>query len=159
MSGSRAHSYRIDLEWRGNCGTGTSEYRAYSREYAIAGPGKPELIGSADPAFLGDASHYNPEDLLVASLSACHMLWYLHLCADAGVTVTAYRDDAGGTMEKVADGGIAFTEVVLAPRVTVSPDSDRERAAALHEDAHARCFIARSVNFPVRCRPEIEVAG
>ncbi|MCS4503001.1 hypothetical protein KBTX_04327 [wastewater metagenome] len=154
MSGSRTHNYRVDLTWQGNRGTGTSDYRVYGREYVIAGADKPVLTGSADPAFLGDSAHYNPEEMLVAALSACHMLWYLHLCADAGVVVTAYEDGASGAMARVGDG-LQFTEVVLAPRVALTPGADRERALALHGEAHARCFIARSVNFPVRCRPEI----
>jgi len=113
------------------------------------------IPGSSDPAFRGDRECYNPEELLVASLSSCHMLWYLHLCADDGIDVVAYEDTALGEMLENADGSGAFVEVVLRPRVRIAPGADAVRAAALHEEAHRRCFIANSVNFPVRHEPEI----
>ncbi|MDJ0609640.1 MAG: OsmC family protein, partial [Kiloniellales bacterium] len=116
------------------------------------------IEGSSDPAFLGDPARHNPEDLLVAALSACHMLWYLHLCAVKGVVVTAYRDAAEGTMLEEPRKG-RFTEVILRPEVTITAESDAERARQLHERAHAECFIANSVNFPVRCEPEIVSGG
>lgn len=146
----RNHHYHIQLQWTGNNGTGTSNYRAYERAYTISAKGKPDLLGSSDPAFRGDRGRYNPEEMLVAALSSCHMLWYLHLCAEAGVVVTDYRDAAGGTMEEGADGGGRFSEVILRPRVTITEEGMRERAEALHERAHALCFIANSCNFPVR---------
>lgn len=150
------HEYQIRTTWTGNRGQGTAGYRAYDRAHEIRAPGKPVLAGSSDPAFRGDRTRYNPEELLVASLSACHMLWYLHLCADAGIVVTAYQDDARGTMETAADGSGRFVEVVLQPQVTIA-HGDPARAAALHEDAHRLCFIAASVNFPVRHAPRIEL--
>lgn len=153
MTSSNRFSYRTSLNWTGNRGSGTSGYAAYERDYTIAAAGKPPLLGSSDPAFRGDESRYNPEDLLLASLSACHMLWYLHLCTEAGVTVTAYEDDAQGEMETDAGGGGKFTTVVLRPRITITPDSDPESARALHRHAHDKCFIASSVNFPVTCEP------
>ena len=149
MSG-RAHRYGSTVTWTGNQGTGTSGYKAYSRDHAIAVPGKPPILGSSDPAFRGDPARHNPEDMLVASLSACHMLWYLHLCATSGVTVTAYSDSASGTMAEDYSGGGRFTEVVLRPQVTLAPGSDTAKAEALHHEAHEKCFIASSVNFPVR---------
>jgi organic hydroperoxide reductase OsmC/OhrA len=152
------HAYAVRVEWTGNRGEGTSTYRAYDRAHAITAPGKPVLLGSSDPAFRGDPARYNPEELLVASLSACHMLWYLHLCADAGIVVTAYHDDASGTMVETPEGGGRFAEVVLRPTVTLRPEDDAALANALHERAHELCFIARSVNFPVRCEPRL-VAG
>ncbi len=153
MSG-RHHEYSTTVTWIGNRGTGTSGYRDYSRDHVIAAGAKPDILGSADPAFRGDAARWNPEDLLVASVSACHKLWYLHLCAVNGVVVTAYEDHAEGLMVTEEDGGGCFTEVVLRPRVTISA-GDPERAASLHHDAHEKCFIANSVNFPVRCEPVI----
>jgi organic hydroperoxide reductase OsmC/OhrA len=150
------HEYKTTLRWTGNLGTGTSTYRAYSRNHEITAPGKATLLqGSSDAHFRGDASRYNPEDLLVASLSACHMLSYLHLCAINNVVVTAYHDDATGTMAGNPDGSGQFTEVVLHPRVTVTPESDTATALHLHEEAGNLCFIARSVNFPVRHEPFI----
>lgn len=154
MSG-KTHSYSCTVTWTGNAGTGTSSYKAYERAHVISAPGKPELLASSDPAFRGDASRYNPEDLLVASLASCHMLWYLHLCAVAKVVVTDYRDQPAGTMVEDAARGGWFTQVTLHPRVTIAPGSDAAKARALHAEAHAKCYIANSVNFPVACEPEI----
>lgn len=154
MAPGKTHHYALQLVWTGNQGEGTTGYRAYERSHEIRIEGKPPLQGSADPAFLGDPARHNPEDLLVASLAACHMLWYLHLCSDAGIVVTAYEDDASGTM--VQEGGAAqFTSVVLRPRVTVEAGGDRAKAEQLHERANELCFIARSVNFPVSHEPRI----
>jgi organic hydroperoxide reductase OsmC/OhrA len=150
----KTHSYATTLHWTGNNGEGTATYRTYSRNHEIAAVGKSSKIpGSSDPHFRGDAARYNPEELLVASLSACHMLSYLHLCAVHNVVVTAYEDHATGTMQERADGSGALTEVVLHPVVTITEGSDREKAQSLHEDAHHLCFIANSVNFPVRHEP------
>lgn len=152
------HSYATDLVWTGNRGEGTSGYRAYDRAYEISVAGKPVIPGSSDPHFRGDATRYNPEELLVASLSACHMLWFLHLCADAGIRVERYTDSATGAMQETADGGGHFTEVVLRPAVRIAGDVAHARIDALHERAHELCFIAQSVNFPVRCEATLEVA-
>ena len=149
----REHNYRISVQWTGNKGSGTSGYKAYSRDYTIAAPGKPDLLGSADPAFLGDKNRWNPEDLLVASASACHKLWYLHLCADAGIIVVDYADEAEGTMIDGDKG--RFTQIVLKPTVTIS-DGDIELAQRLHHDAHEQCFIANSLNFPVVCEAIVQ---
>jgi len=150
------HQYKTTLRWTGNQGTGTSNYRAYARNHEITGPAKTTTLeGSSDPHFRGDATRYNPEDLLIASLSACHMLSYLHLCAVNSVVVTAYEDDATGTMAENPDGSGQFTEVTLHPRVTITPESDTETALNLHADAGKLCFIARSVNFPVHHEPLI----
>lgn len=159
MSSKHTHSYRALLAWTGNRGTGTSAYEAYDRDYEISVPGKTPIAGSSDPAFRGDAARYNPEDLLVASLAACHMLWYLHLCSEAGIVVTSYEDDASGEIETGADGGGEFISVTLRPEVIVDNDSELlEQAHALHAEAHGKCFIARSVSFPVTCEPEISVS-
>ncbi len=155
---SKQHGYRATIVWTGNRGTGTSNYRDYGRDHDIVIAGKPTLAGSSDPGFRGDATRHNPEDLLVVSLSTCHMLWYLHLCTVNGIVTTAYEDDASGTMVEDADGGGRFTEVVLKPRVTIAA-GDPEVARALHHEAHAKCFIANSVNFPVRHEPVIVVAA
>jgi len=154
----RQHHYELSLVWTGNLGTGTSGSKAYTRDHLIRGGTKPELAGSSDPAFRGDPARYNPEDLLVASLAACHMLWYLHLCAVGGVVVTRYEDEPEGTMVEDPDGGGHFTRLLLKPRVTVAPGADPDRARTLHHEAHEKCFIARSVNFPVECEPVIKVA-
>lgn len=158
MARSKEHRYALQLRWTGNRGQGTTGYRAYDRAHEIDVEGKPLLKGSADPAFMGDPSLHNPEDLLLASLAACHMLWYLHLCADAGIVVTSYEDGASGVMEQEPGGGAHFTSVVLEPRVVIRPGDDAEEAQRLHERANELCFIARSVNFPVRHEPTI-VAG
>lgn len=144
------HQYELSLRWTGNRGSGTSGYRDYDRTHEVHAPGKPVIAGSSDPAFRGEPDRWNPEELLVAALSQCHLLWYLHLAAVAGVVVTDYTDTPTGTMAEDSDGGGRFTEVVLRPVVTVAEASMCDRAAALHADAHAKCFIARSVNFPVR---------
>jgi organic hydroperoxide reductase OsmC/OhrA len=156
MAGKK-HRYGVQLEWTGNTGTGTASYDGYERAYVLRSGGKPAIIGSSDAAFRGDAARWNPEDLLVASLSSCHHLWYLHLCADAGVDVIAYRDDASGVMNENSDGSGEFTAVVLRPTVTISRSSDREKALSLHHDAARVCFVARSVNFPVGHEPTIIV--
>jgi organic hydroperoxide reductase OsmC/OhrA len=155
---AREHHYHVTVKWTGNTGSGTSAYRAYSRNHQIEGKGKPTIPGSSDPNFRGDRTHWNPEELLVASLSACHQLWYLHLCADAGVIVTAYEDAAQGVMVESADGGGHFTSVRLHPKVTIRAGSNRELAISLHEQAHALCYIAQSVRFPVEHRPAVVVA-
>jgi len=155
---NQRHHYRVEVEWTGNPGGGTDGYRNYSRDHVIRVPGKPALAGSADPVFRGDATRHNPEDLLVAALSACHMLSYLHMAAVAGVVVMAYTDAAEGTMVTEGDGG-HFTEVVLRPVVTISASSDPVKAETAHETAHHACFIANSVNFPVRCEPRIVVSS
>lgn len=153
---SKEHIYKAKIKWTGNLGTGTSEYAAYSRAHEISGDdGKDVILGSADPIFRGDASRYNPEELVVAAIAGCHMLWYLHLCADAGVVVVEYRDEASGTLEETEDGNGKFSEATINPRVTITEESDAETAEKLHEKAHEFCFIANSMNFPVQVKPTI----
>ena len=151
---AKEHRYRLEVAWTGNRGTGTSGYTAYGREHEIRAAGKPVLPGSSDPAFRGDPARWNPEELLVGSLSACHMLWYLHLCSDAGIVVTDYLDRAEGIMVEPRPGVAKFERVILKPRITLAPGADLEKAGALHQDAHRLCFIARSVNFAVEHAPE-----
>jgi organic hydroperoxide reductase OsmC/OhrA len=143
------HEFRIGTVWTGNNGTGTKTYLGYARDHAIHAEGKAAINGSSDPAFRGDPERYSPEELLVASLSACHMLWYLHLCSVNQVNVVEYRDMASGQMEVDAGGSGRFVGVNLRPEVRISPESDPVRARALHAEAHRLCFIANSVNFPV----------
>ncbi|RDI99966.1 OsmC family peroxiredoxin [Dyella solisilvae] len=156
MSRTHQHQYRAEVTWTGNQGSGTRTYQGYSRAHEIRIAGKPVIEGSSDPMFRGDASRLNPEDMLVTALSTCHMLSYLHQAVLAGVVVTAYVDHAEGVMETDAHGG-RFVEVVLRPVVTISADSDPAKATSAHEPAHHACFIANSVNFPVRCEPRIVV--
>ncbi|MEL7296328.1 MAG: OsmC family protein [Pseudomonadota bacterium] len=147
------HRYSVSLEWTGNLGPGTTGYRDYSRNHVIRAAGKSDLAGSSDPGFRGDASCWNPEELLVASLSACHQLWFLHEASVAGVVVVAYSDDAVGSMQTHSDGSGEFTEVVLRPLVTATAPVPADQLASLHHLAHEKCFIARSMNFPVRVEP------
>jgi len=153
----KVHHYGVQVSWTGNEGTGTSSYRGYSRSHVIQAKGKPPIDGSSDPGFRGDPTRWNPEELLLASLSACHKLWYLGLCAEAGIVVVAYVDNAQGAMVEQSDGSGQFTSVVLKPKVTLAPGADTEKALALHHAAHEKCFIARSVNFPVSHAPEISI--
>ena len=154
---AKEHHYRTQLRWTGNRGEGTSHYRAYDRDHVLSAAGKPELPGSSDPSFRGNPERYNPEELLVASLSSCHLLWYLHLCAVNGVVVTAYEDAAEGVMQEADNGSGRFSAVILRPLVTVTTEAMREKALALHHDANTYCFIAGSVNFPVRHEPVVKV--
>jgi organic hydroperoxide reductase OsmC/OhrA len=150
---AKTHQYQVTIQWTGNSGEGTSTYRSYERSHTITGENKAEILASSDPVFRGDKTKYNPEDLLVASLSACHLLSYLHLCAVNGVVVVDYSDHASGKMEETPDGGGHFLEVTLNPTVTVLDQSMVTRANALHEKANELCFIAGSVNFPVYHKP------
>lgn len=156
VTGTKLHRYAITVTWTGNRGSGTSSYTGYLRDHDIEAAGKPAILGSSDPAFRGDPVRWNPEELLVAALSACHKLWYLHLAASEGIVVNAYADQAEGVMEEQPDGSGRFTRVVLRPTVTLSTGADLARAKALHVFAHEKCFIANSVNFPVLCEPTIE---
>jgi organic hydroperoxide reductase OsmC/OhrA len=155
---TREHRYVTALEWTGNTGAGTATAAAYKRAHEIRMEGKPPIPGSSDPSFRGDPARHNPEELLVASLSACHMLWYLHLCADNGIVVSAYVDRAEGVMVENPDGSGQFTQVLLRPEVTVSR-GDLAKAKALHHEVPAKCFIARSMNFSVLHEPVIRAAA
>ncbi|MFL9885631.1 OsmC family protein [Paraburkholderia agricolaris] len=152
------HKYAVSVQWTGNRGSGTAGYREYGRDHIIASGNKPDIPGSSDPAFLGDAKRWNPEELLVASASACHKLWYLHLCSDAGVVVLSYRDNAEGTMLDSPEQG-RFSQIVLRPQVVIHAGGDLELAKHLHHVAHEKCYIANSVNFPIVCEPEISTDG
>lgn len=153
------HTYETELRWTGNRGTGTRSYRGYGRDHEVLAAGKPTIPGSSDPGFRGDRQRWNPEELLVASLSQCHMLWYLNLAAVNGVVVTAYTDAPTGTMQEDDDGGGRFTRVTLRPLVTVADAAMLTRADALHDEAHRKCFIANSVGFPVIHEPTSSVGS
>jgi organic hydroperoxide reductase OsmC/OhrA len=152
------HLYRATIRWTGNLGAGTREYRGYSRDHVIEFDGKPPIPATSGLSPRSDPTRFNPDEMVVGALASCHMLWYLHLCAEAGVVVTEYVDRAEGTLVLDPDGGGRFTAAVLHPRVTISAGS-AETARSLHAEAHRRCFVANSVNFPVGCEPTIEVAS
>lgn len=151
----KSHHYSTDLRWTGNRGEGTADYRKYDRSYTVSIDGKPVLQGSADSAFRGDPSKWNPEELFLASLSACHMLWYLNLCADKGIHVQSYKDYATGVMEVMDNGSGKFAVVTLHPEITITDSDNLEKAGKLHHRANDMCFIANSCNFPVRHEPDI----
>ena len=152
---NKRHEYDVSIAWTDPSGAGTRSHSSYRRDHVVMAEGKPEIAASSDPSFRGDPRRYNPEELLVASLSGCHMLWYLHLCALNGVRVLDYRDAAHGVMEEADDGGGAFVAITLRPQVRIAAGTDRDRALELHEEAHRLCLIARSVKFPVHCEPQV----
>ncbi|HVI09455.1 MAG TPA: OsmC family protein [Candidatus Binatia bacterium] len=153
----KQHTYRIRMEWTGNDGEGTKGYKSYRRDYTISVEGKPTILGSSDPNFRGDPSRYNPEELMVASLSSCHMLWFLHLCSVNQIVVVDYLDEAGGLMKENPDGSGEFVTVTLKPKVTIA-SGNPAKLDELHHKAHQLCFIARSVNFPVEIQPQAVAA-
>lgn len=152
------HRYAVKVRWTGNLGSGTSAYRAYSRDHDVEIGGLPVLKGSADPAFHGDRTRFNPEQLLLTALSQCHMLSFLHVAVKHGIVVTAYEDQAAGVMRMNRDGSGQFEEAVLSPRVTVEAMGPEGLMEELHREANKLCFIARSVNFPVRHSPITSVS-
>ncbi|RYY56154.1 MAG: OsmC family peroxiredoxin [Chitinophagaceae bacterium] len=153
---NKTHQYQVSVKWTGDRGQGTADYRSYSREHEVSVDGKLTIPASSDTAFRGDADRYNPEELFISSISTCHMLWYLHLCSDAGVVVVGYTDDARGVMEEGAEGG-RFVSVTLYPKVLVTHESMTEKALELHERASRLCFIANSLNFKVGHKPRCDV--
>ncbi|MCM5663128.1 OsmC family protein [Galbibacter mesophilus] len=154
---TKKHQYATNVKWTGNLGDGTKGYASYTRDHIISVEGKPDIMASSDVAFRGDASRHNPEDLFLASLSSCHMLWYLHLCSVEGVVITAYRDRAEGIMEEDKKGSGKFTKVVLKPLVEVASEEMKEKAIKLHHKANEYCFIANSCNFPITHEPKVRV--
>ncbi|MDN3595716.1 OsmC family protein [Zunongwangia endophytica] len=145
----KTHNYSINLNWTGNTGVGTKTYKDYEREYTVKSEGKALIKGSADPAFLGNSELYNPEELLLASIASCHMLWYLHLCASNKIIVTKYQDFTEGKMIENKDGSGKFTEVTLKPEITLADKNMLKKAESLHAQANKFCFIANSCNFPI----------
>jgi organic hydroperoxide reductase OsmC/OhrA len=151
---AKEHQYQATLTWAGNKGSGTMDYRSYDRSYIISIENKPDIYGSSDSAFLGDKTKHNPEDLLLAALSSCHMLWYLHLCSQNEIIVMDYKDQPVGTMLENPDGSGHFSEVVLNPVVVITDKAQTELANSLHEQANKMCFIANSCNFPIKHMPK-----
>lgn len=149
----KEHHYHPVIIWTGNRGEGTKNYKAYDRDHTIEVAGKPLIPGTSEVSYLGNLSRYNPEEMLTASVSACHMLWYLHLCAVNKIIVTAYSDKAVGTMQNTPDGGGHFTDIILKPEITIEGKADEELLRQLHQQANKLCFIANSLNFPVRHEP------
>jgi len=154
----KTHQYKLLNTWTGNFGLGTKDYKRYERSYTISVPGKPDLEGTSDPAFRGDKEKYNPEELFLASISGCHMLWYLHLCSVSGINILNYKDQATGIMQVSNDGSGAFTEVILYPTVIIADISMTEKANLLHAKANKMCFIANSCNFPIRHQAKTEIS-
>lgn len=150
---STSHIYKSKITWTGNTGSGTSDYKSYERSHTISIEGKTDISATSDPAFRGDKTKHNPEELFLSSLSSCHMLWYLHLCATAGINVLSYEDNAIGIMEEFSNGSGKFTEVTLHPAVVVADTTQIDKANKLHHDANKMCFIANSCNFEVKHMP------
>jgi organic hydroperoxide reductase OsmC/OhrA len=153
----RQHDYSATIKWTGNNGKGTSNYNNFERDHSISNNNKPDILCSADPAFLGDKTKYNPEELLLASLSSCHMLWYLHLCSESNIVVTKYYDNATGIMIEKTDGSGCFSKVTLNPTIIVTENLMIEKAIELHKKANELCFIANSVNFKIFHKPNCSV--
>jgi organic hydroperoxide reductase OsmC/OhrA len=151
------HTYKIGLMWTGNRGSGTETYTSYERAHTLQAEGKPDLLGSADPLFRGDSTKWNPEELLLASLSSCHMLWYLHLCANHKIIVQTYEDTPQAQMRIESTGAGQFVNAALRPVVTITQVDQRQLAESLHSQAHHSCFIANSVNFPISLNPTIAI--
>ncbi len=149
----KQHNYTTTIKWTGNKGKGTSDYRSFERSHIISIDNRPDILCSSDPAFLGDKTKYNPEELLLSALSSCHMLWYLHLCAESNIIVTKYLDNATGIMIEKSNGSGCFSEVTLNPIVIVTESLMIEKAIELHKKANELCFIANSVNFKVVHNP------
>jgi organic hydroperoxide reductase OsmC/OhrA len=152
----KTHEYTVNAKWTGNTGKGTDSYRGYERSLTISAEGKTDIFCTSDTAFNGDKTKHNPEQLLLASISSCHLLWYLHVCSEAGVIVLAYEDRATARMIENTDGSGFFEEATLYPEVLVQHQSMIEKAIGLHEKAHRFCYIASSCNFPIRCKPDVK---
>jgi organic hydroperoxide reductase OsmC/OhrA len=152
---AKIHEYTLEMRWTGNKGSGTFDYRSYERNHEVEGKGKPIILMSSDPSFRGDKTRYNPEETFLASVSSCHMLWYLHLCSDAGVIVISYIDNPIGIMEEFGDGRGKFTKIILRPQVRVTQEWMMKKALELHHKANEYCFVANSLNFEVEHKCEI----
>lgn len=155
---AREHRYEVETIWSGNRGSGTMDYRSYDRNFTLRMADKVDILGSSDSAFNGDKTLHNPEDLLLAAVSSCHMLWYLHLCSKRGVIVLEYIDRAQGTMLEEADGSGRFTNIVLIPDVVIHSEEHLQLAAEIHHEAGKMCFIANSLNVPIQYKPNTKIA-
>lgn len=152
---NKTHNYKATITWTGNKGTGTDNYKNYERNHTISIENKCDILGTSDPAFRGDKTKHNPEDLLLSSISSCHMLWYLHLCSENGIIVQEYKDEVEGTMIETENGGGHFSQVTLNPKVIIDNENLLDLAIELHEKANELCFIANSLNFKVYHKPII----
>lgn len=152
---AQEYTYQVFVRWTGNTGKGTIDSRSFERSLLISAEGKISIQGSSDPSFRGDATMWNPEELLLSSLSTCHMLWYLGLCASQKIVVKEYTDEPTGEMTIDQSGKGAFKKVILRPKIVIEDPSHIEKARKVHEDAHSKCFIANSVNFVVEIEPQI----
>ncbi len=150
---TKEHHYKTNITWTGNKGSGTKDYTTYERSYDVKVDQKITILGSSDAPFRGDISKHNPEDFFLSSLSSCHMLWFLHLCADKGIVVVSYEDNAHGTMIENQEGGGRFTSVMLNPKVVINDSNQIKQANELHAEANRKCFIANSCNFTVHHHP------
>ncbi|MBL0286511.1 MAG: OsmC family protein [Bacteroidetes bacterium] len=146
-------NYKLIMAWLGNEGTGTSGYKHYKRDFVVVGEGKPPISGSSDVHFLGDIEKYNPEEMLLMSVSSCHMLWFLHLCAVSDVVVSEYSDEPTGVLEIFADGGGKFSEITLRPIISIIGQPSIEQLNSLQEKANKLCFIANSLNIKINHEP------
>ena len=155
----KGHQFKVNVTWTGNKGEGTKDYKSYSRDHVITIEGKQVIQGSSDPVYRGDGSKHNPEDMFLSAVSTCHMLWYLHICADHGIVVTSYRDDAVCMLDDNHPEGGRFTEITLHPHVVITDEKMINKANELHELANSKCFIANTLNIPVRHQPSCEAAG
>jgi len=153
----KEHHYHTQIIWTGNKGTGTSGYTEYERSHTIQTENKVLIEASSDAPFRGDVSKYNPEDLFLSSIASCHMLWYLHLCADNGIIVKSYVDKPHGIMQTFANGSGKFSEITLHPLVEVAEVSMIETAISLHHSAHEMCFLSNSVNFEIFIEPQVNI--
>lgn len=151
------HEYQTNLTWTGNQGIGTLKYNSYTRDFTIEILNKQPIFGSSDPAFLGDKNKHNPEDLLVSSISSCHMLWFLHLALIKGIVVVEYTDTALGVMVEKVDGSGYFQSVTLNPVVTITDPTRIEETNELHHLSNKNCFISNSLNFKVNHNPICKV--
>ncbi len=154
----KKHLYKTKIVWTGNLGVGTEHYTAYQRDLEIHISGKEKILGSSDPAFLGDEKRHNPEDLFLSSISSCHALWYLHLCSSAKIIVKSYIDYATGEMEEDKSGSGSFQKVILCPEVIIAKVENIDKAMLLHHEANKMCFIANSLNFKIEHRPHISIS-
>lgn len=152
---AKIHSYDLQLTWTGNRGAGTYEYTAYDRKFTLSAINKPDILGSADPAFRGNKDRYNPEELMISSIASCHMLWYLHLAAANNLVIMDYKDNPSGTIEVKEFGLGRFIEVTLRPTVIIHNEDQSDLAVKLHDESHNKCIIADSFKFDIHIEPKI----
>ncbi len=155
MSIKAVHEFNTQIEWTGNTGLGTETYESYERDYTLSSEGKEQILCSSAAGFRGDTNKYNPEDLFIASLSSCHMLWYLHLCADNGIKVLSYIDATEAKLAVFLNGKGFFQSITLSPKVVVENPEHIQKAIALHQKANKMCFLANSLHFPIKHNPTV----